>query len=508
MLGSNLSHPTKARLGGAPAPFRVQGDHMSALSPDSVTEYVKDYECLIEGIEFFLGLQQEIVKQGNVEAIRHHYEQYPEDKLCHIYRPGTREMVLCRRSGIEAIRQMAIRLVTEASNGYDLSRKRIAEIISERILQVAFDRVTDDEELVQTLKTYVTVSEAEHIEASYRFPCVLLHCGPTHPDLGPPPPDQFALGPVTFQRFEAFASDFSRAVQGGEKTADEKALDLFSRSGEKYGWVASVKIPRCAPDVSRRRAEEIVESAINLLKVFIGLRYARSMRLPHTAPSRNRETCVLTDVDNKVNWTWHGTSFEGALVAGDPMAGIAPCITSFASDLLYKSLAGNRDEATIRLLDALKWFGDASFEESGGVQIVKWIAALERLTATERLYKGVTQNFCKRVALLASGLGAGQVENAYRDAHRAYDLRSDVMHGSRSQDDEHLLVNAGFVHDLTREAILGALAVHHLLSARIGDGRIESMGRLYRKIALQHENLFRRLEQEFGKHARPRSALA
>jgi hypothetical protein len=476
---------------------------MSARSSDSVTEYVKDYECLIKGIEFFLGLQQEIVKQGNIEAIRRRYEQHPEDKFCHIYRPGTREMVLCRRSGIEAIERMAIRLITETPSGHDLSRKRIAEIISERILQVAIDRVTDDEELVQTLKTYVGASEAEHIEASYRFPCVLLHCGPTHPDFAQPPPDQFALGPVTFQRFQVFANGFSQAVQGGEKTADEKALDLFSQSGEKYGWVASVKIPRCAPDVSRRRAEEIVEAAINLLKVFIGLRYARSMRLPHTAPSRNRETCVLIDIDNKVKWTWHGPSLEGALVAGDPVGGIAPCVRRFASDLLNKSLSGNRNEATTRLLDALRWFGDASFEESGGVQIVKWIAALERLTATERLYKGVTHNFCKRVALLASGLGTGQVEDAYRDAHRAYDLRSDVMHGSRSQEDEHLAMNTGVVHDLTREAIFGALALH----ARIGDGRIESMGRLYQQIALHHEKLFRRLQQEFGKHARLQSAL-
>ncbi len=141
------------------------------------------------------------------------------------------------------------------------------------------------------------------------------------------------------------------------------------------------------------------------------------------------------------------------------------------------------------------------------MQIVKWIAALERLTATERLYKGVTHNFCKRVALLASGLGTGQVEDAYRDAHRAYDFRSNVMHGSQSQDDEHLAMNTGFVHDLTREAIFGALALHNLLSARIGDGRIESMGWLYQQITLQHEKLFRRLKQEFGKHARLQSAL-
>jgi hypothetical protein len=449
---------------------------MSALSSALTAEYVKDYDCLIEGVEYFLRLEQECLAQKDLTAIHRHYEEHPEDKLCDIYRPGTRDMVLCKRSGIDAINRMARRLAAEAPNGHDLSTKRIAEIISGNILQVAFDQVTDDEELVKVLKCYVPLSEAEHVEARYFFPCILLHRSrvPPQPNFPPAPPDQFALGPVTFRCFPVFVQEFNLAIEAGEKQVEEQALDRFRQSGEQYGWVASVGIPRCAPDVSRRRAEEIIETAINLLKVFIGLRYARSMRLPHTAPSRNRETCVLTEVDRKVSWTWHGASLEGALVAGDPLGAVPPCMVSFAANLLTKAQSGNRYEATNRLLDALKWFGDAPFEESGGVQIVKWIAALERLTATERLRKGITHNFCTRVALRAAGLGKGNVEAAYRDARTAYDVRSDVMHGSRSQDDQHLLMNTGLVHDLTREAMLGALAVHHLLGTIICDGRVEA----------------------------------
>jgi Apea-like HEPN len=479
---------------------------MSALSSESIAAHVQDYECLIEGVVYFLGLELEIVKQGNIEAIRRHYDQNPEDKLCHIYRPGTRDMLQCRRSGIEAIQRMSLRLVSEATNGCDLSPQRIAEIISERVFQVAIDSVTEDEELVRILRSYVGDSETEHVEAAYHFPCVLLHCGPHHPDLGPPTPEEFSLGPVTFQQIEGFLRKFNEATQAGRKSPQEKAIDIFTESGKKYGWVASVRIPRCAPDVSRRRAEEIVEAAINLLKVFIGLRYGRSMRLPHTAPARNRETCVLTDIDNNVEWTWQGRSLDGALVAGDPLAGIPACLRSCASNLLTEGLSGDRDEVTNRLLDALKWFGDASFEESGGVQIVKWIAALERLSATERLDNGITHRFCKRVALLASGLGTGHVEKAYRDARKAYDLRSEVMHGSRSQDDEHLLINTGVVHDLTREAILGAIATHHLLGTTIGNVRMASMGRFYEKSAHRHEALFTQLQQEFGKKARSKKA--
>jgi hypothetical protein len=387
-----------------------------------------------------------------------------------------------------------------------LSPQHIAEIISERVFQIAMDGVTDDEELVRILKSYVGVSEAEHVEVAHHFPCVLLNRGPYHPELGPPPPDELSLGPVTFQQIEGFLRKLNEATQAGRKCPQEKAVDMFTESGKKYGWVASVKIPRCAPDVSRRRAEELIEAAINLLKVFIGLRYGRSMRLPHTAPARNRETCVLTDVDDNVEWTWQGRELEGALVVGDPTAAIPTCIRSFASNLLTEGLSGDRGEATNRLLDALKWFGDASFEESGGVQIVKWIAALERLTATERLDSGITHRFCKRVALLASGLGVGHVEKAYRDARKAYDLRSDVMHGSRSQNDDHLLINAGLVHDLTREAILGAIAMHHLLGATIGNARISSMAHFYEQSALRHEALFKQLQQEFRKKPQPKKA--
>ena len=469
---------------------------MGLSTPETIAEYVKDYDCLIEGIKFFLKLEQGMLNLGNTDPIRAHYERHPEDALCHVYRPGSRQMVLCRRSGIEAILRMTARLVAEAPNSHDLSRKRIEEIISERILQVVSNCITTDREFVQLLKSYVSVSESEHVEASYRFSCVMF-C-PSSPDPAPPPPDQFSLGPVTFQRFAVFVEEFNETIRRGEKKADDKTLELFAKNAEKYGWVASVAIPRCAPDVSRARAEEIIEAAINLLKLFIGLRHARSIRLPHTAPSRNRETCVLTDIENKVEWTWHGNSLEGALVAGDPVAWIAQPTRTCASHLLNVALDGNRDEATTRLLDALRWFGDASFEESGGVRIVKWIAALERLTATERLSKGITHNFCKRVALLASGLGTGNVEKAYRDAHRAcLKIRRNAR--LRSQNDEHLSLNAGFVHDLTREAIVGVLTIHNFLTSTKGDGHVEKMGQLYENMASPHDALFRRLRRELRK---------
>jgi hypothetical protein len=49
---------------------------------DAVRAYVKDYECLMEGAEFFFQLEQRVVRDGNIQAIRQHYDLHPEDKLC------------------------------------------------------------------------------------------------------------------------------------------------------------------------------------------------------------------------------------------------------------------------------------------------------------------------------------------------------------------------------------------------------------------------------------------
>ena len=87
----------------------------------------------------------------------------------------------------------------------------------------------------------------------------------------------------------------------------------------------------------------------------------------------------------------------------------------------------------------------------------------------------------------------------------AYDLRSDVMHGARSQDDDHLLINTGLVHDLTREAMIGALAMHYFLGTVIGDMRNQSIAQFYERTALRHDSLFKQLQKEFAKKKRSKS---
>jgi hypothetical protein len=103
-----------------------------------------------------------------------HYEVHPEDKLCDISHPKDRGMLLCTRAGIDAILRMSKRLIEEAPNGVDLSSKAIAETISKHIAQVMQDQVTDDNELMRILKSYVNLTEEEHASITHHIPCVIM----------------------------------------------------------------------------------------------------------------------------------------------------------------------------------------------------------------------------------------------------------------------------------------------------------------------------------------------
>ena len=75
---------------------------------------------------------------------------------------------------------------------------------------------------------------------------------------------------------------------------------------------------------------------------------------------------------------------------------------------------------------------------------------------------------------LATEFGAAHLEKPCRGARKAYNLRFDTLCMNHvPSNDDHLQTNTDRVYDLTREAILGAFAIHYLLGKTIGNERIE-----------------------------------
>jgi hypothetical protein len=81
----------------------------------------------------------------------------------------------------------------------------------------------------------------------------------------------------------------------------------------QFGWIASVKVPRCSPEISKKRAELAARTAINIVRLWFGLGYGTRMRFVHTEPAISGFSRYLVEADHEVSLTSSRTA-EGAAV--------------------------------------------------------------------------------------------------------------------------------------------------------------------------------------------------
>jgi hypothetical protein len=124
-------------------------------------------------------------------------------------------------------------------------------------------------------------------ELTHHLPCVIFY--DTDPAV-------FAVGPVTFRARETFLSEFNDPLTdfaGSERaafvaglakskpdlsedararqadafatTVDAKVRDFYAQ----YGWVASVAVGKAHWTVSKRRAEQTIDAALDVLRLFV-----------------------------------------------------------------------------------------------------------------------------------------------------------------------------------------------------------------------------------------------
>jgi hypothetical protein len=121
-----------------------------------------------------------------------------------------------------------------------------------------------------------------------------------------------------------------------------------------------------------------------------------------------------------------------------------------------------RDELDQRLVDALNWFGQATRETNRGAAVVKYAAALERLTITGHI-EGVERAVIRRTLILNQTRTDKSEEQIEREIGRFYQCRSDLMHGSLSPFDPSVdkILRLGW--ELARWSILEAAQLFHLV---------------------------------------------
>jgi Apea-like HEPN len=350
----------------------------------------------------------------------------------------------------------------------DYSVLELYEGIREHVVRAIVDEKEEEPALSRVLAEAVADAEKCHIERAYHFPCVVV------PYQKPP---QFNIGIVTFTSAEGFPLAFEKELKdliGSSKDPQymSKRVDGFKEHIQKYGWIASVKIPPCSEESAKARAEAAVTTALNLLRLLFGVHYGRDMRVAHVAytQSSSIEYAITENERLELYWSRKG---NGALVEENwhLMIATEQDFWRRAALLVKATVAGERSEIANRVIDALTWFGETAFESAGGTQIVNFVAALERLTTTEWFSP---HRFCARVALLAYNDDA-DFDKTYWDAYEVHTARSEVIHGSHSPSSRVAGKNVRLAHDIARNALFRGLEVHSVLDSNGRTSTLEDL---------------------------------
>jgi hypothetical protein len=126
-----------------------------------------------------------------------------------------------------------------------------------------------------------------------------------------------------------------------------------------------------------------------------------------------------------------------------------------------------------RIVDALAWFGQAVSDPAPGTRILRYVAALERLTlfgdrdkavdptgrATDKEAEKITKTVTERAAKLCALIGGSDLDEWRTRASEVYNARSRLAHGSWSPFDERLWPMAHEAELVAAEAIIQWLMI-------------------------------------------------
>lgn len=378
-----------------------------------------DFERFLEGLAFFGRL--------DMQQAMDHMKEHKEDAFCNIRHFSGTGLAPCTKDGMQGLRSLLERRVNARDDGKNFAVDEVVECVSDRIgpglrdgaqqgqnLEGIFERVYSE-----ALKSV----QDRQKQRVYHFPCVLA---------GAKKPEEFSIGPVQFTASSLFSSRLpalnKQKKKSNGKLQDSELLDYI----QKFGWIASVKVPPCSAKISEERAELAARTGINIVRVWFGLRHGRRMRLVHTEPATSAFSRFLVEDEEEISATW-SRSFEGASVVDGWFDQIVPGNLhhhKIASWLLRDIVYDERSEMAERIIDALSWFGDAAFEPSPGAKIAKLTMLLERLTLTTKKFS--KKRFCRRVAILAQN-DDSDFTAKYWAAYNLYKARSEISHGAGSQ---------------------------------------------------------------------------
>jgi hypothetical protein len=359
------------------------------------------------------------------------------------------------------------------------------------------------------LAAAVKRAKKEHKALTHYIPCIVVSSKE---------PEAFRIGPVTFVCMEKFLHDHKEAFEAERESIREDHIrrcqeaiaagrpaeeiatpDISEKLAERlvgntveyfeqFKWIAIVSIPECDVTLSRERAERAIEASLDTLKLFFGRTHGKPLRQGHALGTPPKTAKLTREADGKFDFSYGWSSQDTP--AGKEWFGVLSgpneSYLRAAASALYACVNPQHgSHLNERFLDAMAWYGQAVSEQQTSVRIVKYVAALERLTVTKKLEEGLTSTVTRRTALLSYDGTKEGYERVLEDAEKIYDYRSGLMHGSRSPFDKDLRFVVPLADEITRKALFDSLRIFTELDHEVKNAKAKDLEAKYQKLEAQ-----------------------
>lgn len=409
-------------------------------------------ETYEDSIKYILSEISRIAQMDPREAIK---MPFP-DNMAMFPHPSGNGSMLC---GIKAYRrlQSVSELAVSRSKfsgkiDTDTVFKSLQNIIVERFIKEKRD--ISQKEADRAVSIAVKQASKVVVDLTHFIPC---HLGNIDS------PASFIIGPVCFKRCDGVLSDLYPAFQrylsqkDGDEEIGQRLLNDTTEYYKSFGWVAEIKIDGCEPSISRKRALRMAQNAIDCLHLYLGAAYSNHMRVggPYFYTDKRGYIEINSDgsagISISVDWLSHNLPKDwwGQLSSDDRDKQLIALIGTaiLAGNSLPKSMP-----LAQRFLDGLSWYGEAVRDAFQASRLIKYVTAMERILITKN-EENLVNVFSNRGAALIFYPEEDELEGLKRRFRNVYDLRSKLVHGSRSPHESGLGEGLREAEDLAKSVL-------------------------------------------------------
>jgi hypothetical protein len=269
--------------------------------------------------------------------------------------------------------------------------------------------------------------------------------------------NEFSVAGASFAQtkffFERNKAEWERSVseelaglpEGYDLASSKKNIEWLHKTAEDYyrqfPSIAAVRIDGAEPELGQTAAKAILESSVNVLRIFVSSNRWQFIGLAEESPVPSGRSWIELQASGGF-LAWH-SGRQGEPSASEDSIGRMRQRTpscAFIESIIEKQRTWKQLSALeARLLNGLSWYGNAWKERVPVARLVKFAVALETLIMTGSK-EAITETLAERIALLC-GADTQEREQLYAETRRVYRARSKAVHAGEGDSSELAEVN-------------------------------------------------------------------